>query len=100
MKNQLESLKTSATERSHLIEVLALWNKVTEQGIEPEDVARFKLDKQFMTRRQCHEYQQLKYAKEVVTNERGQRRAVPSHANAVVMKDGSTIELNPWVELP
>lgn len=96
----IESLKKSAEERGQLIAMLEMWNKVQEQGIEPEDVARFALEEKFMTQRQCHEYQQLKYAKKVVTNEQGQRRAIPSHANAVRMKDGTTIELNPWVELP
>ena len=72
----IDSLKTTATERNHLIEVLEMWHHVEAQGIDPEDVARFKLHKPFMTRRQCYEYQQLKFAKDVVTNEQGQRRAI------------------------
>ena len=100
MKTSLDSLQSKLKQASSLTNVLHMWNKVEEQGIDPEDVARFKLHKPFMTRRQCYEYQQLKYAKEVITNEEGQRRAIPSHANAVVLKNGEIKELKPWVELP
>jgi hypothetical protein len=92
--------KKLSEERDYYVAALEMWHKVQEQGIVPEDVARFKLHKPFMTRRQCVEYQQLKYAKKVVTNEQGQRRAIPSHANAVVLKTGEVKELDPWVELP
>lgn len=97
MKTQLDRITRHSEERDELIAMLRMWNKVSEQGIEPEDVARFALLPEFMNRKQIRDFQCLKYAK-------GGRpvdgRCHPTHANAVRMKDGTTIKLDPWVELP
>lgn len=73
-----------------------------EQGIEPEDVARFALETKFMNTHQLQNFRALGYAKggKPITRDDGSQRCIPTHANAVRMKDGSTVELNPWVELP
>ena len=53
-----------------------------------------------MTRRQKYEYNQLVYAKDPDRRVNGKNIVEPKCANAVRMKDGTTKQLDPWVELP
>lgn len=100
-KATLDSLQSKATERDELIDTLRMWNEVEEQGVDPEDVARFALRPEFMKQRQLRDFRDLKYAKggkPVMVDDH--RRCKPTHANCVIMKTGEVKPLNPWVRLP
>lgn len=96
----IDSLQSKLDEQKHLLAQLAVWEKVKEQGIDPEDVKCFALLPEFMTRRQKYEYNQLVYAKDPDRRVNGKHIVEPKYANAVRMKDGTTRQLDPWVELP
>jgi len=95
----IESLQSKLDEQKHLLDILAMWEKVKDQGIDPEDVKCFALLPEFMDRQQKQKYIALKYAKDPNRRENGRRIVEPTHANAVRMKDGTTKQLDPWVEL-
>jgi hypothetical protein len=102
MRTALDSYQSKAEERDALVETLRMWNKVEEQGIDPEDVARFALKTEFMNHIQLQHYRELKFAKggKPFTLPDGRQRCKPTHANCVILKTGEVVELNPWVYLP
>ena len=95
----IESLQSKLDEQKQLLNVLAMWEKVKAQGIDPEEVKCFALLPEFMDRLQKRKYQSLEYAKDPNRHVDGRHIVEPTHANAVRMKDGTTKQLDPWVEL-
>lgn len=86
-------LKASSAERDELIDTLRMWGDVKDQGIDPEEVDRFALRKEFMTQKQRMEVHKYAWS---ISN--GVLR--PRYANCVIMKSGEVVKLNPWIELP
>jgi len=74
-----------------------MWNDVEEQGIDPEDVARFALRPEFMNQGQTKAYREFKYARGGKPIDGVCR---PTHANCVILKNEEVVQLKPWVRLP
>lgn len=102
MNTALDTYQLRVKERDELVETLRMWNKVQEQGINPNDVARFALRTEFMTQSQKRDFRALKFAKGRAPqlDKDGRYRCHPTHANCVVKKDGEVVKLDPWVKLP
>lgn len=89
----LTRLKESSAERDELIDTLRMWGEVKDQGIDPEEVDRFALRKEFMTQKQRMEVHKYSWG---ISD--GVLR--PRYANCVIMKSGEVVKLTPWIELP
>jgi hypothetical protein len=96
----IESLQSKLDEQKYLLDILDMWEKVKAQGIDPEEVKCFALLPEFMSRLQKRKWNALEYAKDPNRRVNGCNIVEPTHANAVRMKDGTTNQLDPWVELP
>lgn len=109
MQKTISTLQTKLDEQKHLLSVLAMWDKVRGQGINPDDVKSFGFDPELMTaqeRNAARRANRLNYSTfnpfgwPITRNEEGQSRIVGLKYNFVRLHSGEKVKLSPMVDRP
>lgn len=104
----IEGLQAKLDEQKQLLRTLAMWGKVQEQGINPDDVKSFGFDPALMTaqeRNEARRANRLNYTtnnpiRTISRNEEGQARIIGLKHNFVRLHSGEKVKLSPMVDRP
>lgn len=109
MQATISGLQAKLDEQKLLLRTLAMWGKVQEQGINPEDVKSFGFDPMLMTATERNEARRLNrlnyktfnpFGWPVSRNEEGQARIIGLKHNFVRLHSGEKVKLSPMVDRP
>lgn len=108
MQNTIDQLQSKLDEQKQLLRTLAMWGKVKEQGINPDDVKSFGFDPELMTvaeRNEARRKNRLNYSTfnhcwPISRNEEGQARIIGQKHNFVRLHSGEKVRLSPMVDRP
>lgn len=109
MQKTIEGLQAKLDEQKQLLRTLAMWGKVQEQGINPDDVKSFGFDPSLMTAKERNEARRGNwsnftpnnpYGRPISRNEEGQARIIGLKHNFVRLHSGEKVKLSPMVDRP
>jgi hypothetical protein len=109
MQKTIDSLQAKLDEQKQLLRTLAMWAKVQEQGINPDDVKSFGFDPALMTAQERNEARRANrlnyttnnpYGWPISRNEEGQARIIGLKHNFVRLHSGEKVKLSPMVDRP
>ena len=109
MQVTIEGLQAKLDEQKQLLRTLAMWGKVQEQGINPDDVKSFGFDPALMTAQERNEARRANrlnyttnnpYGWPISRNEEGHARIIGLKHNFVRLHSGEKAKLSPMVDRP